>query len=137
MRGSRRGLAGFMLGAAILATPVIAAAPSSAAQVAPGGSTIPESATNCGSTTCIYVNGSGDTVNYVVVTNNSKTITGQCTISDTSDGNTYYGPTCGPGHTWRLNFYRTLKNNSKVCGSISGLDVRCLNITNNIIPITN
>lgn len=88
----------------------------------------PWSATTCGGDTCIYVNGTGDYVNYAVVTNNSRYITGQCTISDTTHMQTYYGPTCPPGHTWRKNYYADMKDNSVICGSISGLDVECDNI---------
>jgi len=88
----------------------------------------PFSGTGCHGITCIYVNGAGLYVNYATVTNESSNITGQCTISDTNSGNTYYGPNCPPGHTWRLNYYKTFRNQTKICGSISGLDVACITV---------
>jgi hypothetical protein len=118
-------LSAFVFGISILAASLTAAAPASAAQP----HLIPQTGTTCGSITCLHVNGTGLHVNYATVEDvKTSGITGQCTISDTSDGNTYYGPQCKPGQTWRLNFNRNLKNGSKICGSISGLDVRCLNI---------
>jgi hypothetical protein len=101
-----------------LATPALASTSSS--QV------IPYSGTGCTGITCIYVNGTGLYVNYATVTNESNNITGQCTISDTNNGDTYYGPTCPPHHAWRLNFYQYFRNQTKICGSISGLDVACI-----------
>jgi hypothetical protein len=75
---------------------------------------------------CIYVNGTGRIVNYATVTNKHAP-TGQAIISDTNDGVTYYGPfNFGPGKAWRHNFYLVFSNNTKVCGSVSGLDVACV-----------
>jgi hypothetical protein len=77
---------------------------------------------------CIYVNGTGLVVNYATVTNKHAP-TGQALISDTYDGVTYGGPyNFGPGKAWRHNFYLHMSNGSKVCGSVSGLDVACLTI---------
>jgi hypothetical protein len=104
-------------------------APAQATMV-PDATVVPNSATGCTGITCIFVNGTGLHVNYATVTNRSSGTTGQCTISDTSDGRTFFGPTCPPGHTWRLNFNRNLRNQSKVCGSISGRDVACVTIHN-------
>jgi hypothetical protein len=109
----------------ILALALAVSAPANAA-TAKNPSVIPFSGTGCTGITCIYVNGTGDYVNYATVTNESSNITGQCTISDTYHEHTYYGPTCGPGHSWRLNYYETFRNDSKICGSISGLDVACI-----------
>jgi len=108
----------------VLALPFAVASPAFASTSSQ--QVIPHSGTGCHGITCIYVNGTGLYVNYAVVTNESSNITGQCTISDTNNGDTYYGPTCPPGHTWRLNFYENFRNQTKICGSISGLDVACL-----------
>ena len=96
------------------------------------GKAVPFSGTGCTHGTfgnqlvCIYVNGTGLTVNYATVTNKDAP-TGEAMISDTFDGQTYYGPfEFGHGQAWRWNFYVRMKNNDKVCGSVSGLDVACL-----------
>ena len=112
----------------LLALPFAVASPALASTSSP--QLVPRSATGCHGITCIYVNGTGLHVNYATVTNESSNITGQCTISETNSGNTYYGPTCPPHHTWRLNFYHNFRNNSKICGSISGLDVACITVHN-------
>lgn len=96
------------------------------------GPRIPFSGTGCTHGTfgnnlvCIYVNGTGLIVNYATVTNDDAP-TGEAEISDTYDGRTYYGPdNFGHGQAWRHNFYLHMKNQDKVCGSVSGLDVACL-----------
>jgi hypothetical protein len=110
----------------VLALALAFSSPAHAATASGTPSVIPHSGTGCTGITCIYVNGTGDYVNYATVTNESSNITGQCTISDTFHEKTYYGPTCPPGHTWRLNYYETFRNQTKICGSISGLDVACI-----------
>lgn len=112
--------------AGALALVLAVSAPANAATAGYKPSAVPFSGTGCTGITCIYVNGTGLHVNYAVVTNESSNVTGQCTISDTNFERTYYGPTCPPGHTWRLNYNVNFRNQTKICGSISGLDVACL-----------
>jgi hypothetical protein len=111
----------------VVALPFVVSSPALASTASPQ---VPFSGTGCHGITCIYVNGTGLYVNYATVTNESNNITGQCTISETNSGNTYYGPTCPPHHAWRLNFYHNFRNQSKICGSISGLDVACIVVHN-------
>jgi hypothetical protein len=112
----------------------------SAADVATANVTIhvnadePFSGTGCthgtfgNSLVCLYVNGTGLHVNYATVTNDDAP-TGEVEISDTYDGRTYYGPdNFGHGEAWRHNFSLSMKNQDKVCGSVSGLDVACITI---------
>lgn len=115
-----------MLLAGALALALAVSAPANAATAGHNSPAVPFSGTGCNGITCIYVNGTGLHVNYAVVTNESSNITGQCTISDTYHEATYYGPTCPPGHAWRLNYNQNFPNQKKICGSISGLDVACL-----------
>jgi hypothetical protein len=86
------------------------------------------SATGCHGTTCIFVNGNGLRVNYATVTNKKGERVGRGMISSTYDGKTWTGPVLAKGQSWRFDYNRIMKNGDKVCGSIEGLDVACVNI---------
>ena len=86
------------------------------------------SAKGCHGTTCIFVNGKGLKVNYATVTNRGGGTHGRGMISSNSDGQTHTGPILRKGQSWRYDYNRNMKDGSKVCGSIEGLDVACVTI---------
>ncbi len=128
--------------AAVTATPATASA---LATVTPMGSNTvtvrlrphePLSATGCTHNVfgtqlvCIYVNGTGRHVNYATVIDKHGP-SGRAYISDTWDGRTHQGPSISPGGSWRYDFNKTFSGSAtyKVCGSVSGLDVACVNVS--------
>jgi hypothetical protein len=128
--------------AAVTATP--ATAKSLAAVTPAGANTVtihvranePYSATGCTHNifgtelVCIYVNGTGRYVSYATVIDKHGP-SGRAYISDTWDGRTFQGPSISPGGSWRYDFNKTFTGSAtyKVCGSVSGLDVACVNVS--------
>ncbi|WP_157249682.1 hypothetical protein [Nonomuraea typhae] len=77
---------------------------------------------------CIYVNGERLVVRYATVSNH-RAPAGRGYISETFTGSTYVGPRLPQGSSWRKEINLSMYDGDKVCGSVEGLWVACVNIS--------